>query len=267
VQLLGQNVNAWQSGEWDFARLLSATAGVEGLARLRFTTSHPLHFNNSIVDAMAAHATICRFLHLPMQSGSDDVLKRMKRGYTTRGYRERIDRVRSKVPEIAVSTDIIVGFPGETEADFQATLDMIEEVRFDSIYSFIYSPRPGTAAEQFADDIDPEVKKERLQRLQRAQDAIQVERNARWVGRSVEVLVEGPSARGRGQLVGRTSQNHPVNFDGGPEHVGSTVKVNITGSTAHSLRGVLTQPLTGGGPPNIDRFKSTRFEGLSSALP
>jgi len=262
VQILGQNVNAWRSGDWDFARLLSAAARVAGLARLRFTTSHPLHFTDDIIDAMADHETICRFLHLPMQSGSDDVLRRMKRGYTSARYRDRIDRARAKMPGLALATDIIVGFPGETEADFQATLAIIEDIRFDSIYSFIYSPRPGTLAADFPDDVDAEVKKERLHRLQRTQDVIQQERNARWVDRIVQVLVEGPSARGGGQLCGRTSQNHPVNFDGGPDLVGRIVTVAITASHAHSLKGVLAGPLTQGGPPHIDRSESTGSTGL-----
>ena len=261
VQLLGQNVNAWRSGDWDFADLLSAAAEVQGLKRVSFTTSHPLHFTDRIIDAIAAHESICRFLHLPLQSGSDDVLKRMKRGYTTASYRDRIDRMRRSVPGIALATDIIVGFPGETEADFQATLDLIEEVRFDSIYSFLYSPRPGTVAAESEDDVDEEIKKERLHRLQRAQDVIQSELNARWVDRVVEVLVEGPSARGGGQLCGRTSQHHPVNFDGGPELVGTTARVRITGSHPHSLKGALQEPLTGEGEPNIDRVESAAFDG------
>jgi len=265
VQLLGQNVNAWRSGDWDFADLLSATAEVPGLKRVSFTTSHPLHFTNRIIDAMAAHESICRFLHLPLQSGSDGVLKRMKRGYTTANYRDRIDRMRRRVPDIALATDIIVGFPGETEADFQATLNLIEEVRFDSIYSFLYSPRPGTIAAELEDDVDEVVKKERLYRLQQAQDVIQSGLNARWVDRVVEVLVEGPSARGGGQLCGRTSQHHPVNFDGGPELMGTMVRVRITGSRPHSLKGMHHEPLTAGGAPNIDRVETAICEGTSGA--
>ncbi len=267
VQLLGQNVNAWRSGDWDFARLLAAVAQVSGLERLRFTTSHPLHFTDRIVDAMAAHPTICRFLHLPLQSGSEDVLKRMKRGYTTRDYRDRIAGLRRSVPEIAVSTDIIVGFPGESETDFQGTLAIVEAIRFDSIYSFIYSPRPGTAAAAYEDDVDEGIKKERLHRLQRVQDVIQAERNAQWVDSVVEVLVEGPSARGGGQLCGRTSQNHPVNFDGPPALVGRTVSIRITRSSAHSLKGVLWEPLTDGGAPNIDRVESAICEGPPTSTP
>jgi tRNA-2-methylthio-N6-dimethylallyladenosine synthase len=228
-----------------------------------FTTSHPLHFTDRIIDAMAANESICRFLHLPLQSGSDSVLKRMKRGYTAAGYRDRIDRVRRSVPGIALCTDIIVGFPGETETDFRQTLDLIEEVRFDSLYSFLYSPRPGTIAAELDDDVDEMVKKERLHRLQEAQDVIQSRRNALWVDRVVEVLVEGPSARGGGQLCGRTSQHHPVNFDGAPELVGTMARVRITGSRPHSLKGVLHEPLTGEGAPNIDRVESAAFDGFS----
>jgi len=265
VQLLGQNVNAWRSGAWDFARLLGAVADVSGLSRLRFTTSHPLHFTDRIVDAMAAHPTVCRFLHLPLQSGSDDVLKRMKRGYTARDYRDRIARLRASVPEIALSTDIIVGFPGESEDDFQATLAIVEAIRFDSIYSFIYSPRPGTVAAASDDDVFEGLKKERLHRLQQVQDIIQAERNAQWVDRVVEVLVEGPSSRGGGQLCGRTSQNHPVNFDAEPALVGRTASVRITRASAHSLKGILSEPLTDGGAPNIDRVETAICEGTSGA--
>jgi len=260
IELLGQNVNAWRSGrKWDFARLLSAVATVPGVRRLRFTTSHPLHFNDRIIDVMASHPNICRFLHLPLQSGSDRILKRMRRGYTTSHYVDRIERLRRALPDVALSTDIIVGFPGETDDDFSRSLRMLEQVRFDSLYSFVYSRRPGTPAERFADDVTDDEKKSRLHRLQMLQDGIQAGRYTAWVGREVEVLVEGPSSRGEGQLTGRTHQNIPVNFTGPPELVGSFVRLEISGCGRHSLKGVLRRALTGGVGGNINPSNDSDF--------
>ncbi|MFQ5702193.1 MAG: tRNA (N6-isopentenyl adenosine(37)-C2)-methylthiotransferase MiaB, partial [Acidobacteriota bacterium] len=242
IELLGQNVNAWRyrgEGGWNFSRLLGEVARVPGVRRLRFTTSHPLHLRDEIIEVMGSHETICRFLHLPAQSGSDRILKSMRRGYTRSRYLDRIRRLRGRMPDIALSTDIIVGFPGETDDDFAATLDLLREVRFDSVYSFIYSPRPGTPAAEMDDRVPPEEKKERLRRLQSIQDEIQLERNVRWVGRVVEVLVDGPSARGAGQLQGRISQHVPVNFDGEPSLVGRFARVLVESAGRHSLRGRL----------------------------
>ena len=241
VQLLGQNVNAWRyraEETWDFARLLGAVASLPRLERLRFTTSHPLHFRDPIIEAMAEHPAICRHLHLPVQSGSDEVLSRMHRGYTVSNYLDRIERLREKVPDVALSTDIIVGFPGETEADLQGTLQLIRQVRFDSIYSFVYSPRPGTPAAGLLDDVPEDEKRRRLQRVQRLQAEIQMEVNGRWVGREVEVLVDGPAGQG-GMAAGRTSQNHLVNLAGGPELMGRLARVRITRAGPHSLTGEL----------------------------
>ena len=257
IELLGQNVNAWRhasTDSWDFTRLLGEVAQTSGVRRVRFTTSHPLHFKNSIIEAMASHEAICKHLHLPAQSGSDAVLRRMKRGYSVREYLDRIDQLRCQVSDVALSTDIIVGFPGETERDFQATLDLLDRVRYDTVFSFVYSPRLGTPAVDLADDTDPEIKMERLHRLQRLQDTIQAERNRAWEGRTVEVLVDGPASRPGRQVAGRTSQNHLVNFDGAPEMIGRFVNVQITRSGAHSLTGTLEPrpPLTSRPGENID---------------
>lgn len=241
IELLGQNVNAWHhggaTGGWDFSRLLGAVAGAEGVRRVRFMTSHPLHFKNSIIDTMAAHDTICRHLHLPVQTGSDRILAAMRRGYTAQDFLERIERLRRAVPGIAVSTDIIVGFPGETEADFQMTMQIVREVRFDSLFSFLYSPRPATPAAEWPDDVPVDEKKDRLHRLQALQSEIQLAKHRQLEGRTVEVLVDGPSARGDGTMCGRTSGNHLVNIPGDPSLVGSMIRVRIERAGLHSLRG------------------------------
>lgn len=241
IELLGQNVNAWHhgggDGGWDFSRLLGVVADTPHVRRVRFTTSHPLHFKNSIIDTMAAHDAICRHLHLPFQSGSDPILTRMRRGYTKLEFMDRIERLRRMIPEIAVSTDVIVGFPGETEADFQLTLDVVREVRFDSIFSFLYSPRPATPASEWPDDVHLEEKKDRLHRLHALQSDIQIEKQREMEGCTVEVLVDGPSSRGDGTMSGRTSQNHLVNLPGDPSLVGTLVQVKIERAGLHSLSG------------------------------
>jgi len=257
IELLGQNVNAWRHAgggarPWDFARLLGAVADLPGIRRLRFTTSHPLHFRDPIIDVMASRPTIARHLHLPVQSGSDTVLKRMRRGHTRAEYLARVARLRRSVPDIALSTDLIVGFPSETERDFDQTLSLVREVGYDSIFSFVYSPRPGTPAADLRDDVDPQAKKERLYRLQELQSEIQIRANRAWVGRQVDVLIDGPAARGRGRVSGRTSQNHVVNLDGDPSQVGRMLRVRITHAGQHSLSGVLESSLTSAEYRNID---------------
>jgi tRNA-2-methylthio-N6-dimethylallyladenosine synthase len=239
IQLLGQNVNAWwhrAEEAWDFARLLGAVASLPAVRRVRFTTSHPLHFKDSIIEAMASHPAICRQLHLPVQSGSNAVLARMRRGYTAEEYLDRIARLRERVPDVALSTDIIVGFPGESEEDLERTLDLIRRVRFDSIFSFVYSPRPGTAAADLPDDVDEAARLSRLHRVQALQAEIQLERNTAWIGREIEVLVDGPSAR-PGHVAGRSNQNHLVHVAGGPDLVGRLVGVQVTAAGPHGLGG------------------------------
>ncbi|HZE89442.1 MAG TPA: tRNA (N6-isopentenyl adenosine(37)-C2)-methylthiotransferase MiaB, partial [Verrucomicrobiae bacterium] len=162
IELLGQNVNAYRSGGADFAELLGLVGEIPGLRRLRFTTSHPLHFRQGIADRMAENPVICPFLHLPVQSGADTVLERMRRGYTVESFRLKVECARARVPGLALSTDVIVGFPGETDAEFQSTLDLVRATRFDQIYAFVYSPRPGTPAAAYADDIPLTEKESRL---------------------------------------------------------------------------------------------------------
>ena len=237
IELLGQNVNAYRSEGWDFTRLLSEVSRLQGLRRLRFTTSHPLHFKHTIPDLMASRPVICPHVHLPFQSGSNAVLSRMQRGYTVEEFLSRVEYARRRVPGLALSTDVIVGFPGETEEDFERTMDVVAAVRFHQVYAFVYSARPGTPAASLADDLPRERKESRLQRLLALQRSIQEEIHAGYLGRTVEILAEGPSARDPRVLAGRTECNRVVNFEGPLSLTGSIARVRITGTGPTSLRG------------------------------
>jgi tRNA-2-methylthio-N6-dimethylallyladenosine synthase len=241
VTLLGQNVNAWRGtidGEKaDFAELLRYVC--ELLPRVRYTTSHPREFTQRLIDAHRELPQLAPHVHLPVQSGSDRILAAMKRGYTALEYRSVVRRLRQARPEISLSSDFIVGFPGETEDDFQATLRLVRELGFDDSFSFAYSPRPGTPAAELPGQISSDVKLERLQRLQ-AQIAAQArEVSERMVGTFQEVLVEGPSRKDAAELAGRTGNNRMVNFAGSADLVGRLVRVEIEAAKAHSLRGTL----------------------------
>jgi tRNA-2-methylthio-N6-dimethylallyladenosine synthase len=235
-ELLGQNVNAWRQGAFDFADLLRAVDAVEGVERIRFTTSHPLHFSDRIIAAMRDLPHVCNYLHLPPQSGSDAVLKRMRRGYTRAQYLEKIARLRQAVPEVRISGDIIVGFPGETDDDFEQTMILLEEARFDSLFSFAYSPRPHTAAAAYDGEVPRPLAAQRLQRLQERQRALQSEINQRHLGRSYEVRLEGPDPRERGQR-GRTTHNLIVDLPGPVQPPGSRVRARVTAAGPYSVRG------------------------------
>jgi tRNA-2-methylthio-N6-dimethylallyladenosine synthase len=243
IQLLGQNVNSYRdpSGPgWNFAALLGHVAEVEGIRRVRYTTSHPRDFGREIVEAMEAHETICDHIHLPVQSGSTAVLAAMQRQYTREEYLERIAWIRGGKRRYALTTDIIVGFPGETDADFQKTLDLLDEVQYDSLFSFKYSPRPNTAALGMLDRVPEDEKQRRLVTLQEKQRAIQIRRNAEMVGAVREVLVEGRN-EALGQWIGRTSCNRTLNFaheggDGG-DLTGKYLKVRVTRAGPNSLVG------------------------------
>lgn len=242
VTLLGQNVNAYGkdlSIDTSFSQLLTELNAIEGLARIRFTTSHPRDLGPDLIDALAGLDKVCEHLHLPVQAGSSRVLRRMNRGYTREQYLDLVQKVRQAVPEIALTTDIIVGFPGETEGDFQATLSLVEEVRFDSAFTFIYSPREGTPAARFADQVPEEVKKERIYRLIELQNKISAEHIQGLVGTKQEVLVEGTDGQG---LVGRTRTNRQVHFAGSQELMGELVTVEITEAGTWTLRGRVVQP-------------------------
>ena len=243
VTLLGQNVNAWRApidgAPADFAALLAYVTEIEGIERIRYTTSHPREFTPRLIEAHRDLPQLATHVHLPVQSGSDRVLAAMKRGYTALEYRSIARRLRAAQPGISLSSDFIVGFPGETEADFEATLALVREVGFDASFSFVYSPRPGTPAADLTDTLPREVKLARLQRLQAEIEAQAGEIRAAKVGTVERVLVEGCSKRSREELSGRTSSNHVVNFRGDAGLIGRFVAVRIDAALPHSLRGTL----------------------------
>ena len=244
IMLLGQNVNSYgkltPAGELSFAELLAKIDTVDGLERIRFTTSHPQDLSPELTEAFAELSKLCEHLHLPVQSGSDTVLARMRRGYTIEEYLERIYRLRERCPQVALSSDIIVGFPGETDAEFAQTLELLATLEYDEIYSFAYSPRPQTvSAKIYADDVPQHIKKTRLAELQSLQRDISLNKNRRCIGALEEILVDGPSRLKNGQLMGRTRSNRIVNVFGPETLSGQLVPVRITGATATSLIGEL----------------------------
>ena len=252
VTLLGQNVNSYLfSGQWTaapleeeregrlrFPALLRAVAREVPEMRIRFTTSHPKDMSDDTLRVIAEEPNVCKHIHLPVQSGSDAVLARMNRRYTREWYMERVEAIRRIIPDCGLSTDIFVGYCGETEEDHQLSLSLMREVGYDSAFMFKYSERPGTyASKHFPDDIPEEVKLRRLNELIALQNEISAQRNAEQVGKTVEVLVEGYSKRSRDQLFGRTEQNRVVVFDRGQHHIGDRVRVKITSSSSATLKG------------------------------
>ncbi|MAA74637.1 MAG: tRNA (N6-isopentenyl adenosine(37)-C2)-methylthiotransferase MiaB [Salinisphaeraceae bacterium] len=242
ITLLGQNVNGYRGpmhdgGVCDLALLLTFVNEIEGIERIRYTTSHPLEFSDPLIQAYAELPALANYLHLPVQSGSDSVLQVMKRGYKVAMFREKIRKLREIRPDISLSTDIIVGHPGETEADFEQTMALVEEIRFDQAFSFIYSKRPGTPAADMADDVPREIKQARLARLQARINEFNAEYMQSMVGTPQRVLVEGPAKRGGRQLAGRTDSNRWVNFEGPERLIGHFVTVQITEALRNSLRG------------------------------
>lgn len=242
ITLLGQNVNAYRGSmedgdSADLALLLNYIAAIDGIERIRYTTSHPVEFSPRLLQAYAEVPQLVSHLHLPVQSGSDRVLALMKRGHTVLEYKSKIRRLRQIRPFISVSSDFIVGFPGETEADFEATLALIDELGFDQSYSFLYSPRPGTPAAALPDDVPLEVKKQRLARLQARIDAMAKQISADMVGSVQRILVDRPARKDPRQLAGRTENNRVVNFPGPQRLLGHFVDVRITEALPNSLRG------------------------------
>jgi tRNA-2-methylthio-N6-dimethylallyladenosine synthase len=235
VMLLGQTVNAYRHGGLDFAALLERVSAVPGLQRLRFTTSHPEHVDRRLADAIGGLPRVCPYLHLPVQSGSDRILADMRRGYTSGEYREKVAMLREATPGLALSSDVIVGYPTEDEAAFEETVTLVDEVGFEGLFVFMYSPRPGTTAYRLADDVPEAEKLRRLQVLNDRQQRFQARRNAARVGRREEVLVDTVVAPGR--ISGRTRDFRIVHMDGAPGDVGRTVEVQITGSGPNSLTG------------------------------
>ena len=247
VTLLGQNVNAYRGamtdGEWaDLALLLEYVQEVPGIERVRYTTSHPKEFTQRLIDAHGAFDKLAPHVHLPVQSGSDRVLAAMKRGYTALEYKSIIRRLRAARPDISITSDFIVGFPGETDEDFSRTLRLAEDIGFDGSFSFIYSPRPGTPAAGLSDPTPREVKLARLARLQAALEDEARRISAAMVGRVERVLVEGPSRKDPGELAGRTGNNRVVNFSGSTQLVGQMIDMEIEAALPHSLRGRIAAP-------------------------
>ncbi|GMU77061.1 MAG: tRNA-2-methylthio-N(6)-dimethylallyladenosine synthase [Gammaproteobacteria bacterium] len=248
VNLLGQNVNAYRGidaagRKADLATLIGRVAAIDGIGRIRFTTSHPLNFGERLIQAYAELPQLASFLHLPVQSGSDRILARMRRGYTGAEYRQKIAALRAVRPGISVSSDFIVGFPGETDADFAATLELISDVGFDQSFSFIYSPRPGTPAAELPGQVPDEIKHRRLEILQAQVNSQARAISAAMVGSRQRVLVQGPSRKDPRQLTGRTENNRWVNFDGDARLVGRFVDLTITEALPNSLRGRLAAGL------------------------
>jgi len=243
VTLLGQNVNAymWEqnSETLDFSLLLEHVADVPGIERIRYTTSHPKEFSKALIDCYQSLPKLVDHVHLPVQSGSDKILEAMKRGYTSDHYREIIRDLRTARHSVSIASDFIVGFPGETDKDFEETMRLVEDVDFDGSFSFMYSPRPGTPAAALPNHVPLEVKKNRLQRLQDKLNQNSIRYGKAMVGKTYPVLVEGASKKGEGQLTGRTSNNRVVNFEGHNRLTGHMVDIEITESLANSLKGVV----------------------------
>ncbi|MGZ4163758.1 MAG: tRNA (N6-isopentenyl adenosine(37)-C2)-methylthiotransferase MiaB [Tumebacillaceae bacterium] len=241
IYLLGQNVNDYgiDLGNVDFGDLLEMSAQIEGIERIRFTTSNPWNFTDKMIDAIARHKKICNHIHLPAQSGNSQVLRRMKRGYTREEYLELIDRVKSRIPDISLTTDIIVGFPGETEEQFQDTISLLETVGYEGAFTFIYSPRANTPATRLPDDVSEDEKKGRLRRLNEAQDRITRAHSEKMLGNIYEVLVEGESKNNPDVLQTRTESNKLIHITGPKELIGQIVKVKVVEAKTWNLRGEL----------------------------
>ena len=263
ITLLGQNVNAYAGtlaggGTGDLAALIHHVARIEGLERIRFTTSHPLEFTDSLIEAYASVPQLANHLHLPVQSGSDRILALMKRGYTALEYKDRLRRLRAVRPDIAVSTDFIVGFPGETERDFEATLRLVAEARLDQSFCFIYSARPGTPAAALIDEVTLEVKQQRLARLQAQLDTQSLEISRTLVGTVQRVLVERHAKKDSRELAGRTECNRWVNFGGPASLLQRFVDVRVTEARPHSLRGRLHEATARAGAHPPGEFVAAR---------
>lgn len=240
ITLLGQNVDAYgkdKKDEYGFASLLKDVSKIEGIRRLRFATSHPKDFDEDILEVMAGTPSICRAINLPVQSGSDRILKEMNRGYTRSQYIELVKRIRSVLPDVSLTTDLIVGFPQETEEDFKDSYDLLKELRFDIIHTAAYSPREGTKAAIMEGQIDNKVKAARLNEINALQSQLARELNEEYVGRKFEILVDGPAPKGEGSLQGRTKTDKVVIIKGGPEYMGRYIDVKIIRASHWSLEG------------------------------
>ncbi len=240
VTLLGQNVNSYGKsleGNIDFPDLLTRIHNIEKIRRIRYVTSHPRDFSEKLINAMKDLPKVCRHLHLPLQSGSDRILDLMNRGYTYDEYKKKIDLLKSLIPDIAITTDIITGFPGETEMDFQRTISALSEIEYDGIYAFKYSKRPGTKALELPDHIDEDIKSRRLSEILSLQESITYRKNKALEGETMEILVESTSASNPDKLTGRTLTNKIVNFNGDSKDIGNLLKAKILKARMHSLDG------------------------------
>jgi tRNA-2-methylthio-N6-dimethylallyladenosine synthase len=241
VTLLGQNVNSYSDDGRNFAALLRAVNETSGLKRIRFMTSHPKDLSDELIETIADGKTLCEHVHLPLQSGHDRTLSRMNRGYTVERYLRLVERIREAIPGVALTTDIIAGFPGETETEFEATLSVVERIGFDSAFTFRYSVREGTAAASFLDDVPEKEKIARLTRLIELQKSISQKRNERRIGETVEVLVDARAKRGSDRMRGRTRTHHTVLFPGMDDLMGKILDVRITGADPFTLFGEVVE--------------------------
>lgn len=237
IQLLGQNVNAYEAGGVGFYELLDEMSTIEGLFRLRFTSPHPNDWNNRLSDLMAERAVIANHIHLPFQVGADRILALMRRGHTAEEYLRKITYLKQVIPNIAISTDVIVGFPGETEAEFEQTLELLEAIRFNLVYAFVYSERPGTRAAEMVDDVPREVKQDRLQRLLSTQNSIQSELLDALIGTTHDILIDGPHEKEHGAMIGRNDGNIPFTVVRSGLAVGDIVTIKASGRKKYSMIG------------------------------
>ena len=242
MTLLGQNVNSYKGldadgKQWDFTDLIYQLNEIDGLERIRFMTSHPKDLSDKLIQAFADCDKLCNYIHLPVQSGSSSVLKRMNRKYDRDGYLSLVERLRAKVPDITMSTDIIVGFPGETEEEFEDTLSLVDQVKYDSAFTFLYSIRQGTPAATYEDQIPEAIKHERFERLVDLVNSCSAAKNAAYVGRTEKVLVEGHSKKDENTLTGRTEGFKLVDFPGDSSYIGKIIDVEITEGKTFSLKG------------------------------
>ena len=240
ITLLGQNVNSYYTKEaiaYDFADLLSEAAEIDTIHRIRFMTSNPKDISDKLINTIAKHKKLCNHIHMPLQAGSNKILRRMNRGYTKEHYGELVDKIRAAIPGVSITSDLITGFPGETEEDFQQTLEMVEKIRFDAAFTFMYSIRTGTRAADFEDQVPLEEKKSRLKRLNEIQYGIAADINRSLIGTVEEVLVEGTSKTNPDRLTGRTDNDRILIFPGTKDLIGSFIKVKVTRTTTFSLFG------------------------------
>ncbi len=258
IELLGQNVNSYHHGQDDLASLLYMLDRLPGVRRTRFTTSHPGHLSQGIMDAMREVPTVCNHLHLPSQSGSNRILRNMKRGYTRERYMQKIDYLKTNIPEMTFATDIIVGFPGETEADFQQSMQLLRDVEFIQVYAFTYSMRPGTAAAGVEDDVPLKEKNARLQRLLALQESIQTRANAALLGRQYEVLVDGSSRLDPAVMKGRTRCNRIIHIPGAAAKANRFIDVRVTRAHTRTLTGLPAAPR------HLDSDTTAGYKGHSS---